>query len=306
MANSFVKRKLALSIRLANNTKTNQPVKFAGTGADTVTVEDARMSVRIQNAGSPAPAIATVDVYGLDETLMNELSTLGLVFNMVPKNTVTILAGDDQNGMSIVFTGTIVSGYADYNQSPNVPFHFEANSLLIDAVVPAVASSYQGSAAVADIMGGFAKLMGLTLENNGVDGKLSNPYFSGNVRTQLRECAEAANINFEVVGGKTLAIWPKGGYRNTPSIPLISAATGMILYPSYTQNGIMIRTLFDPKITFGSLIKVETSVKAVNDVGQWAVNQLSLELDSQVRKGKWEAIINAYNPQQPKPLPAQA
>ncbi len=305
-ATSFARRLVEISIKLANDTKTNQPVKFSQTGGDTASISDKRISVRIQNSGAPAGSTASLDVFGLDESLMNQLSTLGMVFNMVPKNTITIQAGDEQNGLSTVFVGTIMSGYADYNQAPNVPFHIEANSILADAVAPANASSFTGSTSVADIMGGFAKLMGLTFENNGVDTRLSNPYFAGNIRTQMRSCAEHANINAEIVDGNKLAIWPKGGSRTGGDIPLISPGTGMILYPAFTQQGIMIRTLFDPKISFGGLIKVQSRVKAVNDVGQWAVNQLNLALDCQVPKGKWEAIIAAYNPKFPKPLPRQA
>ena len=93
MATSFVKRKVELSIKLAPDTKTNQPVKFSESGTDTVEIKDARMSVRVQSSGAPAGSLASVDVYGLSESLMNQLSTLGMVFNMVPKNTITITAG---------------------------------------------------------------------------------------------------------------------------------------------------------------------------------------------------------------------
>lgn len=304
---SFTRRLIEISFKLANDTKTNQPVKFSESGTDTASISDKRISVRIQNSGAPAGSTASVDIFGLSESLMNQLSTLGMVFNMVPKNTITIQAGDEEVGLSTVFTGTVMSGYADYNQAPNVPFHIEANSILADAVVPATATSYKGPTAVTDIMAGFARIMGLTFENSGVDTKLSNPYFSGNIRTQMRTCAEQANINAEIVEGTILAIWPKGGSRNARGeIPLIGPETGMILYPAYTQQGIMLRTLFDPKITFGGLVKVQSRVKAVADVGQWAVNQLNLALDAQVPKGKWEAIIAAYNPKFPKPLPKQA
>lgn len=306
MATSFSRRLIEISVKLANETKTNQPVKFSESGTDTVRTSDKRISVRIQNSGAPAGTTASLDIFGLTESLMNQLSTLGMVFNMVPKNTITIQAGDEQNGLSTVFIGTIMSGYADYNQAPNVPFHIEANSILAEAVAPATASSFTGSTAVADIMAGFARQMGLTFENSGVDGKISNPYFAGNIRTQMRACAEHANINAETINGSILAIWPKGASRTGGTVPLISPETGMILYPAYTQQGIMLRTLFDPKISFGGLVQVRSRVKAVNDVGQWAVNQLNLALDCQVPKGKWEAVISAYNPKYPKPIPQQA
>jgi len=303
---SFTERRIEIAIKLASDTKTNQPKTFTQSGTDTVTLSNFRISTRIQNSGAPAGTTATVEIYGLSEDIMNQLSTLGMVFNMVPKNTITISAGTEQDGMSIVFVGTIMVGYADYNAQPIVPFHIEANSILADAVAPATASSFEGSASVGDIMGGFARQMGLTLENNGVDTKLSNPYFSGNIRTQMRECAEQANINAEVINGSILAIWPKGGSRNGGQIPVLSSETGMIGYPAYTQQGIIVKSLFNPQITFGGKVKVVSRVKAINDVGEWAVNQLNLALDSQVPKGKWECMIAAYNPKYPKPLPPQA
>lgn len=304
---SFTRRRIELAIKLAVDSKTNQPVKFSESGTDTVKVSGLRTSVRVRNSGAPAGSTASVDVYGLTPSLMNQLSTLGMFLNMVPKNTITISAGDDDGGMSVVFVGTITLAYGDYNAAPNVPFHMEANSGLIDGVAPAVASSFTGSTAVADIMAGFARQMGLTFENNGVDLKLSNPYFAGNIRTQMRACAEHAGINAEIVdGGKTLAIWPKGGARDGAEVPVLSKDTGMIGYPAYTNQGIIVRTLFNPRITFGGKVKVSTSVKAISDVGEWAVNQLNLELDAEVPKGKWEMMISAYNPKGPKPLPAQA
>lgn len=306
MATSFTRRRLEFAFKLANDTKTNQPVKFSESGTDTATFAGVRASVRVQNSGAPAGSTAAVDIWGLTPSIMNQLSTLGMVFNMVPKNTITISAGDDQNGMSVVFVGTIMAGYADYNQAPDVPFHMEANTILADAVAPATASSFSGPTSVADIMAGFARQMGLTLENNGVNVMLSNPYFAGNIRTQMRACAEHAGINAEIINGNTLAIWPIGGARDNAQIPLVSSTTGMIGYPSYTQQGILIRSIFNPQVTFGGKIKVESAIKTVNDVGQWAVNKLDLALDSEMPRGKWESLIAAYNPNFPKPLPPQA
>ena len=303
---SFVRRRIEMSVQLANDTKTNQPSTFAESGTDTVDLTGHRIITRIQNSGAPAGSTASISVFGLAESIMNQLSTLGMAFNLVPKNVVTLKAGDDQNGLSVVFVGTIVQAYAEYSGQPMVPFVIEANSGVADATANAVPTSYSGSTSIADLFGGFARTMGLTLENSGVNGKIENPYYAGSIKTQMQAAAQDANINAEVVEGRILAIWPKGAARQQQGdMPIISAATGMIGYPSYTQQGIMLRSLFNPKVTFGGTIKVESAVKTVNDVGQWCVNQMNLALDSEQPKGLWEMGIAAYNPQQPKPIPNQ-
>lgn len=303
---SFVQRLLEVAVKLANNSKTNQPATFAGTGSDTVTLSGSRTSVRIQNSGAPGGSIASIDVWGMTPSLMNQLATLGLVFNIIPKNTITIAAGDADVGLSSVFSGTITAGYGEYNAAPDVPFHFEALSGLAESVAPAVASSFPGAGDVAQIMAGFARQMNLGFQNSGVTAKISNAYFPGNLQTQMRACAEHANINAEVIEGNVLAIWPKGGSRTGGPIPLISKKTGMIGYPAYTQQGIIVRTTFNPQIAFGGLVRVQSSLRSVNDVGTWAVQKLDLALDSLVPRGQWMATIHAYNPNYPKPIPPQA
>lgn len=313
MTQSFVARKLEIAVKLPSQPSTNQPKSFAG-GGDTVTLSGNRMSVRIQNAGAPGGSTARVMVYGLNPSLMNQLSTLGMVFNIVEGNTLSVLAGDDENGVSVCFSGTITAAYADYNSSPNVPFQFEVSAGLAQSVLPAAASSYTGATDVATIMSSLATQMALTFENNGVDVKLSSPYFSGNLTTQMRECAEAANINAAIINGQTLAIWPKGGNRETQNIPLISPPTGMVGYPSFTQNGIVVKTLFNPQITFGSLIKVQSMVTdgGIESIsanpgtlpadGVWSIYKMDHALDTKMPKGQWMSTIFAYNPRYPRPV----
>ena len=318
MSTSFVKRLLKLDVKLAPNPGTNQPNTFAESGTDTVTIEGARMSARVSNSGTPSGAQASVDIWGLTPSLMNQLSTLGLAFNLVAKNTLTISAGDDVNGMTTVFAGTIMAAYADYNSMPSVPFKFECNAGVIDAVAPAVPASFPGPVDVATVMSGFARLLGYGFENNGVTTQLPPSYFSGNVRTQMQACAAAAGINAEVVNGNVLAIWPKGGSRTSVTlVPILSKDSGMIGSPAFTQQGIIVKTVFNPQIAFGGKVQVLSTV--LNGIQQaqqaknqtfktpsnsiWAVYKLDHALDSLVPKGQWMSSVYGYNPNYPKPIP---
>lgn len=303
------RRIIEVAVRLAPDTKTNQPATFAGTGgSDTATISGTRTSVRITNSGTPVGSQASIDVWGLSPTLMNQLATLGLVFNIVPKNTVTVLAGDEERGLSPVFSGTIFAAYGDYSAAPDVPFHFECNTLLAESVAPTAASSFPGATDVATIMAGFARQMNLGFENNGISVQLPNPYYSGNVKAQMEQCAADAGIMAEVVRGNTLAIWPRGGSRNTPTVPIIAPPPDgqMIQYPAYTQQGIIVRNVFDPRISFGQLVEVRTSLDILKPAnGQWAINKLDLALDSEMPGGDWMMTVSAYNPRYPRPIPQQ-
>lgn len=296
---ALVKRIIEISVRLAPNTGTNQPVSFSGSGRDTVTLAGSRTSVRIENSGAPAGSKAHITIYGMTLDLMNELATLGMVFQIVPRNTIIVRAGDEQAGLTSVFFGTIQQAYADFNAAPEVPFHFECITGLADSVIPTTASSFPGATDVGTIMAGFAQKMSLGFENSGVSVQLQSPYFSGSIMSQLEKCASDAGIKFYIDPGRLLAIWPKGKSRGG-AVPLISKATGMAGYPSYTQQGILVKTLFNPQVGFGGQIKVESALTPAN--GIWNVIKLDHALDSQVPRGQWQSTISAFNPKYPQPI----
>lgn len=312
---TFATKQITLTVQLAQNTGTNQPSTFAESGGNTVTISGLRTSVRAQNVGAPVDGRARVKVWGLTPSLMNQLSTLGLVFNLVPKNQLTIAGGDLGGQATTIFSGTIYSAYGDYESQPDVPFVFDCLQLGSDSVISAPPTSVNGAADVGTLMSGFARQMNLGFENNGVSSSLNNPYFSGSAKDQAAQCAEHANISWGIVTGNVLSIWPKGSNRNTPNVPIISKQTGMIGYPAFTQQGIIVKTLFNPQISFGGLVQVQSTVlsgiaaaqpqqkgltAAANSSStfptQWAVNKLDLDLDAYLPKGQWMSTIYAYNP----------
>lgn len=298
---SFIQRLIEVTIQLASGAG-GQPNSFANSTSSNITLSKFRASVRVENNGAPAGSTARILVYGMAPTLMNQLQTLGQQFNEIARNSITVTAGDSTSGLSPVFSGTIMNAYADYNAAPDVPMIFDCLSSGIDSVAPAAASSFPGPTDVATIMSGFARLMNVGFENNGVTTQLANPYFSGNVRQQLQACARAANINAEVVNG-VLAIWPKGKSRTVGgALPLISADTGMIGYPTFwMQNGVIVRSLFNPQIAFGGTVQVQSSIQKAS--GTYVVWKLDLALDSMVRAGKWECTAHCFAPGFAAPIP---
>ena len=292
---SFQQRLLQLAITLAPNQGTGQPVQFAGTNSNTVTLEGFRTSVRIENSGAPSKVSARVLIYGLNDSMIQQLSVLGIMFNSIQKNSITIGAGNPNSGFSSVFGGTIWAAMADYNQAPLVPFVIEAQSGYINKVVPVPASSFPQPTDVATIMAGFAAQIPVGFENNGVTVQIPPSYFPGTLAQQIDKCARTANIEYSLIINRMLSIWPKGGSRTSlTSIPLVSKDTGMIGYPTLSPNSYMvIKSLFNPQIAFGGQIQVvSTRVPQANR--NWVVYKMDLELDSLIVKGQWRQIMYCY------------
>jgi hypothetical protein len=293
---ALVRRRLRANISLAS---VNGQLQSFDQGGDTVIAQNLRMSAHISHAGGPY-GLMDLTIFGLKMSTMNRLSTLGMQINLVPKNPITLEAGDDtSDAMATVFSGYILAAYGDFNAAPEVAFHISAQCALPQAAIPAKPSSFKGTADVATIMSGLANQMGLGFENSGVSVKVSNQYLSGSYRTQAQALAKAANIAWAIDKG-VLAIWPKNGSRNG-QVPLVSPQTGMKGYPTYTAYGIIVETLFNPSITMGGKINVQSSLQAA--CGEWAIYNVDHDLECEVpENGKWFSTISAYNPKFPTPL----
>jgi hypothetical protein len=306
---SFTQKILSVSVTLSPGiAQVNALANFAGGLGNAVTLSGHRMSARITYAGAPAASYATIRIWGMNQSLMNQLSTLGMIYNSVQRNTVTVSAGTGQvllglpGQLSPVFGGTAIQAYGEYDNMPDVPFVFVCQAGIIDSVVPATPSSFTGVTDVATMMSGYARLMNKQFENNGVTAKLSNPYYGGNVWQQVQQAARDANINAEIVnGGTTLAIWPVGQSRNI-TIPLISPQTGMIGYPGFAGNGfLVVRHVFNPLVAYGGQIQVQSSLPQANKT--WVVKKLDLNLDSLVPKGEWTGIAYCQPSEFSAPVP---
>lgn len=283
---SFVRRLIDTTFTLGEGT-------FGDTGGNTSKLSGLRTQTKIVKAGGISMGALQMQIWGMPLSMMNKLSTLGMAVQLVRRNTVVVEAGDEGSSKTTVFSGTIQNAWFDAQGAPDVMFHIEAQIGLIDAVSVIAPTSYTGNVDVATIMASLASKMGYAFENSGVSVMLSHPYFSGSPRNQAAAAAKAANIEWVIDNG-TLAIWPKGQARGS-EIPLISKATGMVGYPTYTSKGVMVKTAFNPAIAYGQKIRVESSLGATAS-GEWIVYGLDYDLDSLLPGGNWFCSISAARP----------
>lgn len=259
---------------------------FGEAGMDTVTLSGLRCSANITKAGGVSMSNLDLRVWGMSLDQMNKLTVLNkLAYPQQRFNTVVVSAGDEDSGLSVVFQGTIQEAWADGRDAPDMMFHVAAFSGLFESIKAVPPTSFKGTVDVATVVAGIAQQMGLSLENSGVTGKIADPYLPGALGSQLRSIARAAHISYHIdTTDQTLAIWPQGKSRDGELVE-VSAASGMVGYPAFTQNGVQLVTLYNPSLVFGRSIVVKSQLTAAN--GTWVIASVSHNLDSDLPGGQW-------------------
>jgi hypothetical protein len=250
-----------------------QPQYFPGTTpqSNTVKLSGLRCSAQIVLAGGATLGALQLAVYGMTLDQMNPLSTLGMQVIITQKNTVTVEAGDATSGMATVFIGTINNCYIDFSAMPDVCLRVEATAGLYSKVASATPSSFSGSVNIATVIQSLALKAGIAdgspsgygFENQGVTAQIQNPYLWGSYWDQMGQLAKGAHCHLYLDTARTVptvVIWPIGASRGG-SIPVISADSGMIGYPSFTQSGVEVRTVFNPQISYGTKVQVNSSLR---------------------------------------------
>ena len=292
MTTQLSRRALSLQFQLGQGA-------FAS-GADTVDLTGLRVSASISVPGGVSNTELQLRAYGIPLDVMNRLTILGP--NTLPgvdANYITVLADG-----ALVFKGTIMQSWVDANASPDVGLIVVANTGGLDKFKPVDPSTYKGRVSAVSIIQDMASRLTqpLPVVNNGVNAFLTNEYHAGTLYDQIH--AVAKNGGFQLsFDYDQIAMWPAGSSRTGGSTE-VSAATGMVGYPTHTDNGISVTTLFNPAIRFGDTINVKsilantaganpTNPDGQNNIsGYWNVFNLSHELESETPNGKWFSTID--------------
>lgn len=255
-----------------------------------VTLSGLRVSASIVALTGAIQAEAHVRIFGMPLAMINQLTGTGPGALEIRSNSLMITAGDEGGAMSTAYRGNILRAFGSFRNAPEVAFEVLGLGAGFDAIKPVAPRSYKGTVDAADVMADLAKQMGLAFENNGVSVMLSNAYFSGTAWEQVKACGEAAQIYYTVSLGK-LAIWPRTGYRAGAPIK-VSPATGMVGYPDFSSQGLVLTTLYNPDMELGRQVDVTSDITVA--CGVWNVYSVVHTLESETPNGQWFTQVNCY------------
>lgn len=284
---SFIKRRMRVQITLSKG-------QFKNGQGNTVIIEDLGMTAKIDKSGPPEFGKCSVEIYGLSLEVMEQLSTLSMHPLFIRRNFINVFAGDDQNGMTQVFAGTITSATVDMNSAPEIKFKIEARIGFFGSLTAQGPSAISGTQPASTFIENQAKKAGFLFENQGVTTQLKNCVFTGSPVEQMKQAAR--QIGAELVIDDTKVILIPNGSAVKGTVPVLSAQTGLLGYPTMTQNGIECKAIFNPDFRFAGIVEIKSIVPKVS--GQWRIIKLSHSLSANLPSaGNWESSITAYYPQ---------
>ena len=301
--NSYLTRRIQVKLSLDGDT-------FDGSN-NIVTLDGLRITATIDSySGSIGSFMsqANLTIKGMLQSDMDKLSTLGYSAGTYNKNLIQVYAGDDQAGMTMIFSGGITYGNVNYNAMPDVGVELVASAVVNAKYAAIAASSYKGSMNVATMIQAIAETSGYSFQNAGVTTQLSNHATAGDALTQIKEICRAAGIHGKMERG-TVYIWPAGGTMDN-TIVQVNGNNGLVGYPMYAINGVNIRTLFNPQMETGRQVEISAQISNAsssspfansskspftNGVGTFYVWQVKHLLSAETVNGPWFSDMSLGN-----------
>jgi hypothetical protein len=267
---SFTEKIISVSFTLAEG-QFNQ-------GGSTKIVTGLRVNAEISKGGAPTKNEARIRVYGMRQEDMNTLSTLGLAPLAVQKNLIQVQAGDS-DGLTTVFQGEITGAWVNYHTPPELYFEVHAIAGYFASLNPTHPTSLKGGTPVATIFQSLAKQMGYTFQNNGVTTQIQSPYLTGSAYQQAATLAESVGLEFGI-DDNILFIAPRGMPRQPKGqVPLITPTSGLIEYPVWDKQGLVVQTLLNPLYQLNGQVVIQDSA-VVRANGPWRIHGLQHRISS--------------------------
>lgn len=267
-------------------------------GGNTKTIEGLACEVSITKPGLPEKNSATVKVWGLKYEDMAQLTMLAFRPLESQRNLISIFAGEKGEKLPLAFAGEITSAFADFNAAPDVVMQFEADTGTYAQQIAEPVLTVDGEATADSLFSQFAASSGYNFQNEGVTTSVKNIWVPGSPITKAEKLSRDIGCDLLIDDG-TMIILPAGQARKGNAV-LLNKESGMIGYPTFNQDGISCRCLYNPDLAYGGLIKVESIVPRAS--GTWRITKLTHNIAAYVPGGgNWESQVEAmyYDSREP-------
>jgi hypothetical protein len=259
--------------------------EFEG-GGNTKIIEGLATTCQVNKAGLPEKNSAEVRIQGLKLADMEQLTFLSFLPGEYRKNHILIEAGDKGGELSVVFKGDITSAAADFSTAPDVTMKFNALTAGWSVLVADSPTSVQGEATAESLIKQFAEQAGFNFVNEGVTESVKNSTYNGSPVQKAEQVADEVGAEL-LMDDETWTLMPWDKPRG--DAVLLKAESGMIGYPSFTQDGITVECFYNPRLQLGGQIKIESIVPRAS--GYWKITKLSHDLAAYTQ-GRWVSRID--------------
>lgn len=217
-----------------------------------------------------------ITIANLDKTTQDYIltQTSPYYFNRAPK-TVTVEAGRESYGTTVIYRGNIV--VSKVTQPPDVGIvlkcltgNFQKGNILT--------RNQPGQATLSQISKQIAGDLGTLLTFQTTDKNISNYNFSGSSLKQVQLLASMGGNITAYIDDSTLVVKDMFVPLNN-SLRILSAETGMIGIPEFTEQGIKVTFLLDNKTKLGGGLRIQSKqYPAAN--GDYVIYKLGFQISN--------------------------
>lgn len=250
--------------------------------------DDFRINCKIKKVPATCGYTATVDIYGVSQQHLNQITNIYWINGKVTPMSVRVLA-DDGNGYVTVFEGGVMMAVPNYNSVPDVSIHIESSMMAFPNLDKHPPTNLSPGSLISDVCKSLCSTYNLKADPA---PELNVPY-TGTVTKQLnqksfgarvRELCRLADLEF-AYRTNTVVFYKRGkgkrkGWKLTPS--------KYIGYPNFETFGISVKTEnVTTNYNCGDAFTISGSIIPQANA-TWIINSIEYDLDSRKEGGKWE------------------
>ena len=260
---------------------------------NTVIIEGLPTSVQITKSGGDSKNKAVVTIQNMKLETIKQLTTLAFKRLETYNNVIQIDVGSQGGSLTTAFLGEITTSVPVIDSDGTLSLRIEALAGYYPNLLPTPPTSVQGSATIDELMRGFATEAGYSYENKNISGSVANCVFIGSPITKAKTLARQTGIDLLIDDNKftiqTLNA-PKTG-----EVPLVNKDSGLLGYPSFSNDGIRCKCIYNEYLKVGGYFKLESILP--HATGEWQITKLSHSLEAYLpQSGAWETEITAVLP----------
>jgi hypothetical protein len=284
--NPFGERKVRVTVTVTRPDSSGQQVE------QTYVFTQHRMRIAVRTGGQQF-GNAHLMIYGVPLASMNQIARLWLEA-MTPQATDTV-AIDVFDGKDFIpfFAGQITWSAVDASGMPEVALVIEANSAMTLMNQPASPYANPGPVALSDALTAIVGPAGFTVDYFADPFMLADVRVTGSPMEQVSALMRGQPTLTWHVALQRLVIRAANAPINSNAIA-VSIQTGLMAPPVYSTSGLTFDTLFNPQITLGCALDIQTSFDFVNRT-LWVAAVLAHQLEPNVPRGRWTTSVGAQS-----------
>lgn len=216
-----------------------------------------------------------VKITNLSKQTRDYILTETSPFNQSKKPKRLILeAGRESTGLSVVFIGDITS--ATIGQPPDIEIHLKASTKSTEKG-NIIARSAGGDTNLSAIAKDVAKDLGLTLQFEATDKKISNYSHTGANTKQVVALGKAGGVNAYIDDDKLVVKNNNAALKGASQT--LNLESGMIGTPEITEHGIKVKYLYNNNSAIGGALIIESKLNPAAS-GSYSIFKLNFDISN--------------------------